>query len=517
MPRGINYSLMLHLLVAASGLTSSSPLLPASRIMAPPPPHRARALAMAASDTEEKAAAEAAEKQRKKNLLRDAFGINYKDAEEKELARVTKVEQQSPEADSVPEWMKPAPEDESDESWAVRRMMLWLEAEGVQMEQVYLVPQSTGDTGKLALITAKDVPAGATLFEIPDRLILTADAAYADGDVGRDLKILATRQRAASSAPAGDGDGFDTFAIAAELAVERVRSGRLRGRLRRQDGGLQVGLINFSRDGQKGKLLPQWEVEGGKKLQSNRPFSPFIASLPWPDADECFVEPERAAAVEQGSALIGRMIEPAARNAWMKSSQAEGGLAQSTSDEDPTCRAAEALLLAMELTLEPPPLIGEPESARRWGGRVRNGPAICPLVNLVMPSEEIVDAAREQGRINAQLGRPSSGNVDAAIRCVASVDLPAGTLILSDVPGAKGAIRGEIRPKERVTVVSGDRVGQTGMVITFKPGKERTPIVRMDDDQKLVTIPATCLQPLTSPEDGAKAPTPNDGRARAIM
>ena len=53
-------------------------------------------------------------------------------------------------------------------------MMLWLEAEGVQMEQVYLVPQGAGDEGRLALVTAKDVRAGATLFEIPDRLLLTA-------------------------------------------------------------------------------------------------------------------------------------------------------------------------------------------------------------------------------------------------------------------------------------------------------------------------------------------------------
>ena len=51
----------------------------------------------------------------------------------------------------------------------------------------------------------------------------------------------------------------------------------------------------------------------------------------------------------------------------MKNSQ-RVGLAQSTSDEDVECRALEALVLAIDSQLDPPPPLGVPNGARRWGG-----------------------------------------------------------------------------------------------------------------------------------------------------
>merc|ERR1719321_1885478 len=113
--------------------------------------------------------------------------------------------------------------------------------------------------------------------------------------------------------------GFDTFAIAAMLAAERVRRGALRGRLRRQDGGLQIGALRLEGpEGASPELLPQWEEEELAESQSNRPFSPFISALGWTNiSDVCVVDPDQAEAVERGAELIARLVEPAARSAWM--------------------------------------------------------------------------------------------------------------------------------------------------------------------------------------------------------
>lgn len=46
--------------------------------------------------------------------------------------------------------------------------------------------------------------------------------------------------------------------------------------------------------------------------------------------------------MEQGAALIANLIEPAARNAWMKQTQGKG-LVQSTSVEDCLCTATQVL------------------------------------------------------------------------------------------------------------------------------------------------------------------------------
>ena len=467
-----------------------------------PTAHRLAPAVMVADDDTLKA--ERAEK------MRQLFGGDYMTEEAKELARVTTVVQPQ-KAEPMPEWTNPVPEGMSERAWAIKRMALWLEDAGVDLDKVDLVP--TADKQSLALVTATDVPAGATLFEIPDELLFTADTAYSDPDVGRDLRAMASKRQPGRD----DDDGFDTFAIGAALAVERVQRGAVRGRLRRQDGGMQVGMINFATDGSAGELLPQWGVQEAKTLQSNRRFSPFIAALDWPDVDECVVEVERAKAVERGAEIIGRLIEPAARRAWMKNTQSEGAIAQATSDEDVNCRALEALLVAIDAQLEPPPPIGDPDGERRWGGRARNGPALCPLANLVMPSSDIVAAAREEGRVNAQLGRPSTGRADVAIRCVASCDLPTGTLILSDVPGASGPIgpalrkpqmatdAPALRPRSRVEVVSGEWCGQVGTVLTRRPDKSRVVYVVRMEDQRLVPMPATSLKEIVDDADEAEA------------
>jgi len=366
----------------------------------------------------------------RRQRLRDLFGGDYMNEEERELARVpmTSIRQPKP-AEPAPKWKQQQPEGDARAS----RLSLWLEARGVSLDRVLLVP--AGER-RIAVVTATDVSAGDTVFDVPGELLMTAESALDDPEVGRDLRIIQSR---------GAGDGFDTFAIATLLAAERVRRGSVRGRLRRQDGGTQIGAVNLARDGRRGELLPEWRVQGVSDLQSNLEWAPFVASLAWPEGDECRVDPERADAVEQGAALIAKLIEPVARKAWMQSTQRKGGgIVQSTSDEDVSCRAVEALLLAMESQLEPPPPLGAADTGdgdgeRLWGGRVGggNGPALCPLVNLVLPPSEFADAARAAGAINAELGRPTAdGAAGVAVRCVAARDLPAGTMVLCDESGA---------------------------------------------------------------------------------
>ena len=52
------------------------------------------------------------------------------------------------------------------------------------------------------------------------------------------------------------------------------------------------------------------------------------------------------AEVERGAELIARLVEPAARSAWMAASQNADGVLQQTSDEDVPCRAGEVRLRA---------------------------------------------------------------------------------------------------------------------------------------------------------------------------
>ena len=123
---------------------------------------------------------------------------------------------------------------------------------------------------------------------------------------------------------------------------------------------------------------------------------------------------------------------------------------------------------------------------------MRNGPAICPLVNLVLPPSDVAEAARAAGTFNAQLGRPSTGRVDSAIRCVATKDLVAGTIILSDVPGGS-SVPVAAAPGDSVRIVDGSLEGQTGVVLKLR-AEDRRPIVRLDADKKLVVLPAERLE-----------------------
>jgi hypothetical protein len=63
------------------------------------------------------------------------------------------------------------------------------------------------------LFAARSIKAGETLLELRSGACLTARAAYADREMGRDLQEIAAKV----------GSGFDTVALATLCAVERVR------------------------------------------------------------------------------------------------------------------------------------------------------------------------------------------------------------------------------------------------------------------------------------------------------
>jgi len=424
--------------------------------------------------------AEDADAERRKRL-KQLFGDDFNDPVAKELSRVTTVEQPSLNKDvkPPPEWTEPRPAEAelSPMQWNAKRMTLWCEDRDIDMEKILLVPV---DETRLSVVTAKDVKAGEVLFDILDDSLLTIDAAFTDPDIGRALRDMAKAQRGG-----GGGDGFETFAIAALLAAERVRRAAVRGVLKRQDDGILGG----------GQVLPKWQVQDRGTAQTNTPFSPFIQTLEWPSEDECLVDSDgKAEAVRQGSQLIAKLIEPCARNAWMRATQRKG-LAQATSDEDCECTAMQALVLAMETTLEAPPPLGQPRGERMWGGSAGSGPALCPLANAVLPPPRVAAAAREAGTysalVNVAIGRPTAGRVDSALRCVATKDLPASTVLFSDVPGAAAAgleaaapaaadglaaAAIKFAPRDRVRLVSD---GQLGTILTRRESDMKM-VVKLD-------------------------------------
>ena len=235
---------------------------------------------------------------------------------------------------------------------------------------------------------------------------------------------------------------------------------------------------------------------------------------------EVKVDKEKIGAVQSGAKLIAQFIEPVARSSWMQNTQ-NVGLAQATSDEDVDKRAIEALLIAMEAQLEPPPPIGQPNGARRWGGMLGSGPAICPLANLVVPPADQIEEAREAKAINALLGRPIRGSVDAAIRCVAAKDLPAGSLIISDVPGAINPLAPPLSRGAAVTITdNGPLSGMVGTVVLLRPLQSggMMPMVRLEEDQRLVAVPASKLKVQQSEEDdGGNGGEVDDGKRRRVM
>ena len=113
-----------------------------------------------------------AEEAARREKMKQLFGI------EDTRGAIKQVKKKEPE---VPEWRKATqPEGASgaaNPEWRANWLTLWLQDSGISMDKVLLVEQA--DERRLALVTAQDVEAGATLFEVPDCALLTADTAFA--------------------------------------------------------------------------------------------------------------------------------------------------------------------------------------------------------------------------------------------------------------------------------------------------------------------------------------------------
>ena len=254
-------------------------------------------------------------------------------------------------------------------------------------------------TAALGVVTRRDFEAGDTIFELKHESILTPAAAFADRECGRDLQSYADRI----------GPGFDTVALAAFIAIERVR-------------GFQAA---------------QWYA-GTSGAERDSQWSPVTSNL-WAlemKRPSTISDPELQRAVVQGMELVLPMVELAARRAtdFATNGQEEGW---SRADVMLVLEKAFALVVRRQVASPPPPLGGDEGEPpfERWGfeDSAPEGPALLPPlagVLLLDANKEEGDAQKVQG--NAAIGlppRPRFGSLGAGVglRCVATRRIDAGT------------------------------------------------------------------------------------------
>ena len=225
-----------------------------------------------------------------------------------------------------------------------------------------------------SVVAARDLVEGEAALELGEGCCLTARVAYADREFGRDLDSIAARV----------GPGFDTVALAAFLAAERVR--------------------NFEAETwYAGSAAEQVGMEGARRASA---FSPLTRAHWQAEAlRPSLIDAEVLPVVQQGEALIMPLLELAARRAWVPGSApappmlSDEWVRQAASDDSVGCsrvqleqllRESFALVLARQWTMPPPylPLARESGGVRdaatirpsRWGYRegAPAGPALLP-------------------------------------------------------------------------------------------------------------------------------------------
>ena len=275
------------------------------------------------------------------------------------------------------------------------------------------------------LRTVRDVAAGEPLLAWDESCCLTARNACVDTDLGPMLRELAPRT----------GPGFETVALGAFLAAERVRNFRVR-----------VGLSEAVAS--RGQLVPsEWSELAGAMWAMDSPpvtaeLEPLIVQavdLLLPSLD--LVARRSWSAVDnpvaprkQPGAAAEPEPEPAAFSAaWVRARQFDDAEGWSRYELRELLAGGLARVLAYQRF--PPALIadgaaaGEPSARWGWVESAPTGPALLPLVDALTgaaPSEEA----------NAVLGcpsRPEVGVRDAGVclKCVAARDLAAGERVVA--------------------------------------------------------------------------------------
>ena len=277
------------------------------------------------------------------------------------------------------------------------------------------------------VVTTQPVAAGETILELKSGACLTADAAYADREMGRDLQSIAARV----------GPGFETVAIAAYLAAERVREFQAESWYA-GSAAEQVGVQSARRDSAWSALtLAHWETE---VLQPST------------------IDPELASLVQQGIQLVFPLIELAARrawvpgaapaapmfsDAWVRAAVTDDSAGWSRGELEGVLTKAFARVLSQQWA-EPPPYFAHgtghelrTEPAPQWGygDDAPRGPALLP------PFEGLFSGGG--GSVgNCAVGvppAPAASNLGqgVCVRCVAVRPLERGEVLVRCCAGAE--------------------------------------------------------------------------------
>ena len=275
------------------------------------------------------------------------------------------------------------------------------------------------------LVALQDIKAGDTIVAIRDETVLTAHAAYNDPDL---LRLRAYREQA--------GPGFGVVALAGLLAVERVRSFRIR-------------RMESCAPEAPGETAPsEWGAAARAFWSGER-------------SSAAYVDPAVAPIVDQGVQILLPLLENAGRRAYMCSKPEEPrpktvferepdhfARAEIHADGDPGAwsrgeLARDAFALTMTAQRPPPPYLASSganvadagASAGEWTQRVGDETVAEPLALVPL----LDDLLASSGDVNAVVGAPPAmvtGNRGAgqAVWCVAERDIAAGERISARDP-----------------------------------------------------------------------------------
>jgi len=286
-------------------------------------------------------------------------------------------------------------------------------------DRVVVAPDNT-------LIATVAIEAGDTVFALSDGLVLTARAAYADREMGIDLQAIANRV----------GPGFDSVALAAFLAVERLR--RFNAETWYAGSAAEKGGLDAVTQASEWSPL----TVGHWKAAAENPSG---------------IPKELLPLVEQGVGLVLPLVELAARRVWTpgralpplpRSLSLDAWLVPQKTDDRTGWGKQEirdVLVAAFELVLArqwpaPPPILGSEEvradrtPAPRWGfsADAPAGAALLPPLRVLLPGG--TGGLAGTSRINAVLGvppEPALGNFDegVSVKCVATRRIERGESI----------------------------------------------------------------------------------------
>lgn len=268
------------------------------------------------------------------------------------------------------------------------------------------------------VFAARQFAAGDTILELQRKACLTAESAYADREMGRDLQSIAAKV----------GPGFEMVAIAAYLAAERVR--------------------NFQAESwYAGSVAEQVGVAGARRQSAWSPLT--LAHWEAQTASPSSIDPDLGPLVQQGMELVMPLLDLAARRAWVPGvppapptfsdewvrAAATDDYAGWTREELGSVLAASFARTLSHAWPTPPPQFERgyelgAEPAQRWGYAADSptGPALLPPLQGLFSDIGISGS-------NAAVGvpaAPSAGSLGEglSVRCIATRPIGIGEQVV---------------------------------------------------------------------------------------